>query len=105
MIPGAALLARCVGEGASLQAVTPLVEERFSFKVNLPLCSGVLSRYPSVEPGGRYQHTRVPTAGSFTRAKYDEIYVSKCRNINAVFEHKKSSVTERKTSRYPKALS
>ena len=63
------------GEGASLQAVSPLVGEWFSFKVNLPLCSGVLSRYPRWKPGGRYSaHTRTDR-WVFSRAKYDEIYV------------------------------
>lgn len=49
--------------------------ERFSFKVNLPLRFRTVSRYPSVEPGGRYSaHTRTDRR-VFSRAKYDEIYV------------------------------
>ena len=49
--------------------------ERFSFKVNLPLRFRTVSRYPSVEPGGRYTaHTRTDRR-AFSYAKYDEIYV------------------------------
>ena len=77
------------GEGGfSASGIAPC-GRRFSLKVNLPLCFGVLSRYPRWKPGGRYSaHTctdrrafshrkQVPRRASLNaprRKNYDEIY-------------------------------